>query len=240
MQDQIYDMLVNKDEVTWQTIIHDLVKSEQMDPWGIDITLLAERYLAAVKDLQQHNFHISGKVILAAAILLNIKTTKLIEEDIANFDSMLFSKDEDLLEDDNPVMIGNREVPSLLIKTPQLRKRKVSLNDLMEALTMALKVEEKRLIRKKREEIVRHAELPVKKFDISALMKEVYDRIVTLFSKSQKLTFKELVPSNSKEDIITAFIPLLHLSNERKVDLEQEISFGDINITIYKKPEELK
>lgn len=238
MQDQLYDMLVNKDEVTWQTIIHDLVKSEQMDPWGIDITLLAERYLAAVKELQHHNFHISGKVILAAAILLNIKTTKLLEEDIANFDSLLFSRDEDLLEDDSPVMIGNQEVPSLLIKTPQLRKRKVSLNDLMEALTMALKVEEKRLIRRKREEVVRYAEIPIKKFDISDLMKKVYNQIATWFSKSQKLTFKELVPSNTKEDIITTFIPLLHLSNERKVDLEQEVPFGDINITMYKKLEE--
>src|SRR3989338_5584793 len=132
MQDQLFDMLVNKDEITWQTIIHDLVKSEQMDPWAIDITLLAEKYLETVKQLQEHNFQISGKVVLAAAIMLHIKTTKLLEEDIVNFDNILFSKEEDLLADDSPTFnVNGVEVPNLLIKTPQLRKRKVSLNDLM-------------------------------------------------------------------------------------------------------------
>ena len=239
MQDQLFDMLVNKDEITWQTIIHDLVKSEQMDPWAIDITLLAEKYLETVKQLQEHNFQISGKVVLAAAIMLHIKTTKLLEEDIVNFDNILFSKEEDLLADDSPTFnVNGVEVPNLLIKTPQLRKRKVSLNDLMEALTMALKVEEKRVIRRRQENVIRHAEIPVKKWDLSNLMKELFDKVTSWFAKKEKLTFKELVPSDRKEDIITTFIPLLHLSNHQKVDLDQQVPFGDIDITMHKKSEE--
>ncbi|MBI2109725.1 hypothetical protein HYT58_00960 [Candidatus Woesearchaeota archaeon] len=73
MQERLFDMLVNQDEITWQAIIYDLVKSEQMDPWDIDINILTHRYLETVRGLEEHNFFISGKVILAAAILLKIK-----------------------------------------------------------------------------------------------------------------------------------------------------------------------
>ena len=37
MQDKLYEMLINEDEITWQSIIYDLIKTEQMDPWDINI-----------------------------------------------------------------------------------------------------------------------------------------------------------------------------------------------------------
>ena len=44
--DRIFGLLMSKtDEITWQTIIFDLVKSEQMDPWDIDISLLTQKYI---------------------------------------------------------------------------------------------------------------------------------------------------------------------------------------------------
>ena len=58
---------MNKDEITWQTVIMDLIKSEQMDPWDIDISLLSKKYITALKKLQESNFYVSGKMILAAA-----------------------------------------------------------------------------------------------------------------------------------------------------------------------------
>jgi chromatin segregation and condensation protein Rec8/ScpA/Scc1 (kleisin family) len=35
-------------------------------------------------------------------------------------------------------------------------------------------------------------------------------------------------------------VPLLHLSNQRKVDLEQEINFGEISIKLLKQKENQK
>jgi len=80
--DQIYNILMQKDEITWQTIIQDLVKSEQMNPWNIDLSLLSNKYLDTIKGLKTHNFFISGKVILASSILLRMKANKLLLEDI--------------------------------------------------------------------------------------------------------------------------------------------------------------
>ena len=77
MQDRLFEMLMQRDEITWQTIIYDLIRTEQMDPWDIDISLLTQKYIETVNKLQEMNFFISGKVLLASAILLRIKSYKL-------------------------------------------------------------------------------------------------------------------------------------------------------------------
>ena len=78
--------------------------------------------------------------------------------------------------------------------------------------------------------------LPEKKFDITEKIKEIYSRIKDLFTskKTEKITFDELVQSSKKEDKIYTFIPLLHLANQEKINLNQEIPFGEIHINIVK------
>lgn len=237
MQDKIYQMLIKEDEITWQTIIYDLIKSEEIDPWNIDITLLTKRYLKTLKELKEANFFISGKVLLAAAILLKIKTNKLINEDLAKFDLILNPPEEidDLMEDygyeeDNIF----KEAPKLTIKTPLPRKRKVNLEDLMDALKKALEVNQRK-IRRKLEMQKIDVKIPEKKIDITALIKDVYDKIVSYFQeKKEVLTFTKLIPSERKEDKILTFIPLLHLDNKDKINLYQEEHFGEINIEMNK------
>src|SRR3989344_2957261 len=93
-QDKLYEMLIQEDEITWQTIIYDLVKSEEMDPWDIDVSLLAKKYLETIKKLQEMNFNLSGKIVLASAILIKLKTRKLVEEDLARFENIINPPEE--------------------------------------------------------------------------------------------------------------------------------------------------
>ena len=237
MQERILDMLMQKNEITWQSIIYDLVKSEQMNPWDMDITLLAQKYMDKVKELEEHNFHVSGKVVLAAAILLKLKTNQLINEHLPGFDDILFPKEEDLLDDEGYVVDPetNEVIPDLLIKTPQARKRRIDLNDLMGALDRALKVEQKRVIRRKGERLIREVEIPEKKIDITELIKNVYERISNWFSMKPKVTFTELIGKNPNKDTkINTFVPLLYLSNNHDIDINQKVPFGEIEITQYK------
>ena len=162
-----------------------------------------------------------------------MKSYKLVNENIAEFDNLLFQKEQDLLsEEENPLdFLGEEKIPPLLVKTPQARKRKVNINDLIEALQKALDVEEKRNIRRRDERVLREIELPKNKIDISALIKNLYLKIKDFFKKNPEVTFTELLPSDKKEDKIYTFIPLLHLAAQNKVNLEQETPFGEINIT---------
>lgn len=237
MQDQFFNMLMQKDEITWQSLIYELVRTEQMDPWDIDISILTKRYLETIRQLKEANFFISGKVVLAASILLKIKSYKLVTEDISNFDNFLYPQEEEL-EDSQDLTEGEQivyEKPELTIKTPQPRKRRVNLNDLMVALQKALEVNQRRVLRKVETQKV-HIEIPQKKIDITQLIKDVYQKVINFFkSGNETLTFSKLVPSERKQDKILTFIPLLHLDNQEKIYLEQKQPFGDIEISLLEK-----
>jgi len=236
MQDQIYNILIDKDEITWQSLIYDLIKSEQLNPWNIDISLLSKRYIESLKKLKEANFFISGKVLLAAALLLKIKSDKFLNEDFANFDNLLYPPDLNELElyEDSSNPYINAEHPELTIRTPLLRKRKVSINDLMAALQKVLDVNKRKVMRRLREEEI-IVKIPEKKIDISSLIKNVYNKIVEFFrSKKENLTFSKLIPSGKKEDKILAFIPLLYLDNQEKIVISQNEPFGEIFIEVKK------
>lgn len=233
MQDKLFNMLVKEDEITWQTIIHDMIKANELDPWDIDISLLTKRYIEMIKKLQVANFFISGKVLLASGIMLRIKSDKLVNEGIAALDSIMFPSDE--LEELDEFKERGRIVlnadPKLTIKTPQARKRRVNIDDLISALERALEVNERKILRM--EEMNRIPEgltVPVIKKDITELIKEVYAKIKDFFIKKPVITFTELVGSEKREDKIATFIPLLHLATQEKIDLEQSEHFGEIEI----------
>lgn len=242
MQQKIFALLFENDEITWQTIIQKLVKEERLDPWDIDISLLSKKYIGMLKKLKEMDFRISGKVLLAAAILLKMKSVRLVGQDMTELDRLIASAEtysdefgDDFYEDLEREFMqmhpdSKPKIPKLVPKTPQPRKRKVSVYDLMEALDQALEVKKRRIIRSIP---VKKIAIPEKEREISLIIKEVYEKIVSIFSGgTKKLFFLQLVGSESKEDKILTFIPLLHLSKERKVDLHQRQHFGPIQVVL--------
>jgi len=232
--DRIFEMLFDKDEITWQSLLQELVKSEEMNPWDINVSSLTKKYIETIKKLKELDFRVGGKVLLAAAILLKIKSNKLVGEDIEYLDRLISEQDEEeLLMDDDMQPRAEEDIPKNLIpRTPQPRKRKVSIYDLMGALEKALEVKRKRVLRSIPP---MNIEIPEKKRDISSVIKEIYGRIKTFFWEHRKdrMTFSRLVPEGAtKNDKIFAFIPLLHLTNQRKIDIFQQKHFGEIDIIL--------
>ena len=78
---QIFNIVSGKDP-SWQNIIYDLISSEQIDPWNIDLGLLCKKYFEKIRELEESNFFISSKILLAAAFLLRIKSEILINKHI--------------------------------------------------------------------------------------------------------------------------------------------------------------
>ncbi|MBI2523205.1 segregation/condensation protein A [Candidatus Woesearchaeota archaeon] len=231
--ERIFQILYNEDEVTWQSLLYELVKKEGMDPWDINISLLTKKYINTIKKLKELDFRISGKVLLAAAILLKMKSNRLLNEDLSEFDRLLTQEEEVVeelgLEEQQQYKLG--EKPILIPRTPQPRKRKVSIFDLVNALEKALEVKQRRVLNSIPPMNVK---MPERKRDITEVIREVYSRINSFFmiNSQKKLTFTQLVPSQKKEDKIFTFIPLLHLTNQRKVNLEQKEHFGEIEIML--------
>ncbi|MBL7055155.1 segregation/condensation protein A [Candidatus Woesearchaeota archaeon] len=239
MQEKIHQILFTEDEVTWQSMIYDLVKTEQMNPWDIDVSLLTQKYIGMIQQFKELDFRVSGKVLLAAAILLKIKSNRLVGEDLIEFDRLIAGNEEELLGDFEEAVEYpgiEEEKPTLIPRTPQPRKRKVSIYDLVGALEKALEVKHRRVRNSIPPMGVR---IPEKTRDITQVIREVYGKIKTFFFKTQenKLMFSQLVPSDNKEDKIYTLIPLLHLDHQRKINIHQEVPFADIEIMIHTKKE---
>lgn len=239
---QIFNLLLNEDDVTWQSIIYDLVKTGDIDPWDVDVSQLAAEYLQMLKKLKDMDFRVSGKVLLAAAVLLKIKSNRFLGSDMSNFDNMFNQPEETLsdymeeglLDDQLRNLENGEEKPLLIPKTPQPRERKVSIFDLVDALQQALDVKKRRVLKDLPDVEIK---IPEKTRDITEVIREVYGKIKTHFSTTEKtiLGFNELIPSNSKEDKIMTFIPLLHLENQQRVNLVQHKHFSPIFIKMLNK-----
>ena len=240
MQDKIFELLFDKDEITWQSVIYELINTKQIDPWDVDVSLLTHKYIDIIKTLKEMDFKVSGKVLLAAAILLKIKSNKLVGEDILEFDRLIEGSDEDeiedLYEDTTGIETTKDDIVSLIPRTPQPRKRKVSIYDLMNALEKALEVKRRRVMQNIPP---MRLEIPAHKRDITQIIKDIYANIKLFFFRYSKnrLTFSNMVPSGTKEDKIYTFIPLLHLTSQQKIELHQEKHFGEIEIILKNKQE---
>jgi segregation and condensation protein A len=239
-QDRIFSILFKEDELTWQNIIYDHVRVEGMNPWDIDISEIAHKFLGLLKKLREMDFRISGKVVLASALLLKLKSDRLLEDDIAAFDNLMSSVDDpgelldELALDDSGPKREKILAPGLMPRTPQPRKRKVSVYDLIGALEKALEVEWRRPVYVEPKVKIR---MPEKFVDMGELIQDVFHKVEAYYgepAKPSRLTFSQLIPSDSKEDKVYTFIPLLHLENQRKVDMYQEIHFGEIEIDMRK------
>ncbi|PIN79433.1 hypothetical protein COV16_04255 [Candidatus Woesearchaeota archaeon CG10_big_fil_rev_8_21_14_0_10_34_8] len=238
--DQIYNLLCNKEDISWQQMIYQTVKSEQMDPWNIDVGHIAQRFLKDLKTMKEMDFSVSGKMILAAAILVRLKSNKLVGEDLTYLDQLIASgeqSEEDAfyeelagMDDSARVTIEGKEY-TLMPRTPQPRKRKVSVYDLVEALEKALEVKKRRRIFE-RERI--HMEIPERKIDIEELVAKIFSNVKDHFMvrKQDNLTFSQLLKDGTKTEKVFTFLPLLHLSNAGKVDLNQEKHLGEIKISL--------
>jgi segregation and condensation protein A len=231
--DKIHEILFNKDDVTWQTIIYELIKSEEIDPWDINISLLTQKYIEVIKNFKKFDFNISGKALLAAAILLRIKSNRLVGEDISDFDRIIAGEpDEDFFEEEiiSTGGIKDGDVQNLIPRLPQPRKRKVSIYDLMGALEKALEVKQRRVLKNTPSFNI---EIPKKKPNVNLVIQSLYLKIKNFFlSGNSQLTFSNLIPTDSREDKISTFIPLLHLSNRQKINLEQKEAFSEIFINL--------
>ncbi|MBU1111673.1 MAG: ScpA family protein [archaeon] len=240
MQDKIFDILLQNDDITWKTLIYDLVKSEEMDPWDIDVTLLSQRFITVIKEMQENDLKISGKMLLAAAILLKMKSAHLIDHDIALLDQLINETEEEIMDEVEDWMDesgqnkpNEQQKYKLIPRNPQPRDRKVSIHDLVDALQKAM--ESKRKILQKYKPV--KFSMPDRKFDIMEIIRELYNKI-TYYSdkeegKAKELTFTKLLPPRpGRLEKVYTFIPMLHLDNQRKINTRQEEEFGEIYISL--------
>ncbi len=232
-QDQIHDLLFSR-ELGWQEIIYDLINTEQLDAWDIDIIILSEKYLEKVRKMEEADFFISSKVLLAASLFLKIKSEILLNTYIKSIDEILFGKKEEKKYALERIEL-DEEIPELVLRSPIPRFKKVTLQELIESLNKAITTENRRIQKITiNNNAVRKSSfsLPKKKFSTKDKMKELYNKLFKHLQDEEikkKISINELIGEDREEKIIS-LLPLLHLENQKKIWLHQENHFDEIYI----------
>jgi segregation and condensation protein A len=235
-QEQVHSVVFSR-EIGWQEIIYDLINTEQLDPWNVDLSVLANSYLKKLQEFEEENYFVSSKVLLAAALLLRIKSEILLNKYIRSIDEILFGKKEKVEKILERIELED-EIPELIPRSPMPRFRKVTLKELVESLNKAIVTENRRI---KKEILNKNAlretaiSLPKRRYAINDKINEIFGLLFGHLNEDKKsIKFHELINGNSKEERIIYFSSLLHLDNQKKVWLHQDEHFGDIHVWMKK------
>lgn len=209
----------------WKSILVELVNSEKMDPWDIDIIDLSEKYLEKINSMDQTDLRVPANAILASAILLRAKS-KLLK--IPSLDELEESKNgmDKIIEEFIPELKDIRT----------LREGKISLDELVDAIENIVEQTKKKKMRL-REMPELKFQVPIAGENITARMEKVFEKIKEKADSQGLVLFSNLLDSETNLHVIETFIPLLFLQDENKINLWQEDWFGEIFISLMKENE---
>ena len=217
--------LVNN--ATWRELLLELVATNKIDPWDVDIVQVVDSYINAVKRMRVLDLRIPANMILAASILLRLKsdTINLFEEPVPEPDAQ---------ED---AAIGGRIMPDVPELTPKFRiqpRRKITLDELIGALEGAMKAKERRAERITLENTP--MEFVVNMDDIDEKIENAYKLVKRGVDKKSMVTFMDLSRGmqGSESVLLDLFVPLLFLATDSKIAMFQEEFFSEIIIKLLK------
>lgn len=212
----------------WKTILIDLVKTEKMDPWNIDIVELANKYLQKINSLSGKDLHFPANAILVCAILLKFKSRVLL---FSKLDDEEQSQDSQQMTEEQKKQIDELLPELQLIKSS--REGKISLDDLVLGLEKIFEKNQgdlsKRALGSK--EIIEF-KLPFSDYDIDKLTEQIFQEIKQKADSTGLLVFSKLVETKSLIATIESFIACLFLANKNKINIWQEQFFGEIFISV--------
>ncbi|MCD5425198.1 MAG: segregation/condensation protein A [Methanosarcinaceae archaeon] len=209
-------------------ILLNLAKNNEIDPWNIDIIEVTDKYLARIEKMQIMDLRISGRTLFYASIFLRMKSTGIILED---------EEEEYELDSIEDEFYDVQEYPIPKFPIRRNAKRPVVLNELIEELKKAEKVESKRKERlyKKYEsdDEISHIMMDdilevAHEEDIMERTKSLNDMFEEIFKKKEVVKFRDILDENS--DIFMIYISLLFLATDKKIWIKQETLFGELLI----------
>ncbi|WP_048103836.1 segregation/condensation protein A [Aciduliprofundum sp. MAR08-339] len=219
-------------------IAFELVLDEKLDPWKIDLMKFTKLYLERIRKEREIDFIIAGRIIYMAWNVLMKKSKDVLEE----AEREMYYVDEDFFDIDVGAFEFDEEEfvePSIEIKEPVRREeeRPVSLMELIQAINEARReVEIKKRQRKIREKFKFNLDEKVHREDLEEEIKEVWARLSEVHGEEISLS---MVYDGTREDFIKVFLSLLFLEKFDKVELHQDVPYGEITIKILI-PEELR
>ncbi len=209
---------------TWRTVLVELITTKKLDPWDIDITALTDGFLEKIKEMQRIELELPANIVLACAILLKFKSLYLpitAEEQDGNGGEM--------------VVPDAGAVPQLEMLSRIPPKKPITLNELLEEMEKVMKYERKNVAKTIQLEEVFYE---IEHRNMQEEIEGVLSSLVAKMDSEGWVMFSSIMETSEPREVVKKLLPILHLSQEEKLDLRQDEYFGEIFIKVL--PEALK
>ncbi|WP_290596091.1 segregation/condensation protein A [Archaeoglobus sp. JdFR-39] len=217
-----------------------MAKRGEIDPWNINVVDVTDRFLKRIEAAKKLDLRVSGRVLLYAAILIRMKAEAITLEAIGEL--------EEEVEDYFPYFIDEpiefpeyeyeeEEMEDTLLEILSSQRRRIrkitTLKDLIDELRRAEEVEKRRRRRRRaqRQDVTIEAALKVPHEEsleetIARVEREIFD----VLRRSGSTTLFSLVKRWDISTLVDYYISILHLTFRRRILIEQEEFYGDIEI----------
>ncbi|MCX8195367.1 MAG: segregation/condensation protein A [Candidatus Micrarchaeota archaeon] len=208
---------------TWREMLLDLVATQKLDPWNIDIVQITTGYVERIRKMEMLDLRVPANLILAAAILVRFKADALRLEEEAQE-----AVEETYVEEDT----APETIPVLELRTRIPPKRMITLDELLLAMEKVFEEQKKREEKAQKIEIPSVINIELPEFDIEEKMSEIYERVLEGRDSEGLVRFSSLLKKKSPEEIIMTLLPILHLVQGGYLSIFQEQFFGEIFIRV--------
>ncbi|MCX6804250.1 MAG: ScpA family protein [Candidatus Diapherotrites archaeon] len=209
------------DQPAWKSILLDLVESEKMNPWDIDVVALAEKYIKKISELEGNNLRVPANAILACAILVKTKAKYLRL-------SSLDEKDEKpmLTEEQRAMLLA--EIPDLM-SNRMAREGRITLDELVMSIEDII---QRTTPKKGVGRNIPRMEITFDPVSIEEKINEVFSLIKSRADSQGIVLFQDLVNKENIDSIVDTFLPILFLMHGGKILAYQNDFFGEIFVKL--------
>ena len=217
-------------------LLYILIKKNKIEIEDVNISDLTDQYLEIIKDISVVDMEMASEFIEYAAILIEIKSKKLLPKLEVEEDDDGMSP-EDMLKQQLRILATLREgVDKLTLledtnkfyKQPEKEAnnyriviKDMKLDDLLDAFTGIMHRVHTNKVRMETKEIVKE------QYTVEQKISNIRD----ILQSRDKLSFKELfLQKTSKQEVVTTFMAVLELAKMQVIKINQEGLFNEIEI----------
>lgn len=204
---------------SWKQVLIELVMSEKLDPWNIDIVVVADSFFNYVKRMEKFDFHIPANIILASAILLKYKSNSIRFYEEPQADEL------------PPMEAGEEPIQPLALSWRIPPKRQITLNELMDEMERVIKYDSAERPKKIAAQLPT-LELDLDNYDMESEIETLHARLKGGADSEGIVLFSSLVNGGGAEGVVSTITPLLHLAQRKSIYLRQDKFFGEIFINL--------
>lgn len=231
-------------------ILVQLALKGEIDPKNVDIIDVTDKFLKLIAAAPKENLRQSGKILFHACVLLRMKAEALlsnaVEEEHGGDDFLDFDENGDIIDSDSYVrQITLKDLEKAIVRRSQrrqVRKRQVTLEELINALREAERIEKTRAEKKPARAVIelagQHEVDGVDDLldlahdeDVESTIEKVELLLARILKLGEKIELLQMVVlMDDHNDWVDAFLASLFLSNAGKIDLYQDEFYGPLFI----------